>query len=225
MSAAAVQPLSNAQKNGLMSLAREAFLLAKQRGAVDDDADFDTWRKAQHGAACDRPPFGLREAQNDDFRLIRGHFLVILGNAEAAFYAFIGSGPEHEERRRMAYRLAAQVGTLAKTWGAQRKLTDAEAARQAWAYCLAIARDKAKGRPFDEMTATDVRNLGFTILNRRSAHAGVGQTGNRNKSQAARTRHARKPAVCSNRLPNAEKAAGLLTGQPADFRAIPHVSG
>lgn len=225
MSAAAVQPLSNVQKTALMRLARDAFTIAKERGAVDDEADFDAWRKEQHGEACERPPFGLREAMNDDFRLIRGRFLVILGNAEAAFYAFIGSGSENEKRRRMAYRLAAQVGTLAKTWGAQRKLTDAEAARQAWAYCLAIARDKAKGRSFDEMTAVEVRNLGFTILNRRSAHAGVGQTGNRNKSQAARTRLARKPAVCSNRLPNAEKAAGLLIGQVADFRAIPHVSG
>lgn len=224
MSAAAVQPLSNAQKNGLMRLAREAFQLAKQRGAVDDDADFDTWRKAQHGAACERPPFGLREARNDDFRLIRGHFLVILGNAEAAFYAFIGAGAENEERRRMAYRLAAQVGTLAKTWGAQRKLTDAEAARQAWAYCLKIARDKAKGRPFDEMTAAEVRYLGFTILNRRSAHAGVGQTSNRNKSQAAGKQRARQPANCSNRLPNAQKPSGLLADESPVFRAFPPVS-
>lgn len=211
MSAAAVQPLSNVQKAGLACLAREAFTVAKRRGAVDDDANFDAWRYAEHGKACDCPPFGLREAQNDQYRLLAGHFLVILGNAEAAFELFIGSGPEAEERRRMAYRLAAQVGILAKTWGAQRKLTDAEAARQAWAYALKIARDKSQGRPLDTLTARELRNVGFTILNRRSAHAGVGKAENRNKSQRIGKPSASPSPECSNRLPSVNFGRGPIT--------------
>jgi len=203
MSAAAVQPLSNKQKSDLMRLERETFTVAKRRGAIDDDTDFDVWRKIEHGKACNRPPFGLREATNDEYRLLAGHFLVILGNAEAAFELFIGSGPEAEERRRMAYRLAASVGILAKTWGAQRKLPDAEAARQAWAYALKIARDKSGGRSLDSLDARELRNVGFTILSRRSAYAGVGSTATRNKSQRVR----RKPSasslpVCADRLPS-----------------------
>jgi len=225
MSTAAAQPLSNVQKAALMRLHRDAFTIAKGRGAVDDDADFDAWRKEQNGLATGRPPHGLREAQNDDFRLIRGHFLVILGNAEAAFEAFIGSGEENEERRRMACRLAAQVGTLAKTWGAQRKISDQQAAAEAWKYTLSIAHDKAGGRKLSALTAVDLRNLGFTILNRRSAHAGVGRSANRNKSQRAGKRRAKPALDCSNRLPSAGLAAGLIAPAPPVFRECPQVSG
>lgn len=197
------QPLSKDQKTGLACLAREAFIVAKRRGAIDDDADFDAWRYGEHGKACQCPPFGLREAKNDQYRLLAGHFLVILGNAEAAFELFIGSGPEAEERRRMAYRLAASVGILAKTWGALRKLPDAEAARQAWAYALKIARDKSGGRSLDSLDARELRNIGFTVLNRRSSHAGVGSTATRNKSQRVRRKpSASSPPVCSDRLPS-----------------------
>lgn len=183
MSAAGNQPLSAAQKTRLVMLAREAFALCKARGAVDEDADFDAWRYAEHGEACERPPFGLREAMNDDFRRIRGRFAVILGNAELAFADFVEGAPDAEERRRMAYRLAGHVGALVEFWAREKGVTDAEAARQAWAYTAAIARDKARGRKLADLSAKELAELGYTILNRTNAFRGVGNPAFRNKRQ------------------------------------------
>jgi hypothetical protein len=220
---AETQPLSSNQKKAIMCLTNDAFGISIYRGAIDNDANFDRWRKEQYGTACGRPAFGLREAQNDDFRLICGRLLVILGNAEAAFEAFIGSGPENEARRRMAHRLAAKVGILAKLWGAQRKIPDAEAAKQAWAYTLAIARDKAKGQALDTLPAKTVEQIGFTIINRISAHRGVGSTENRNKSQRTRKPKASR-AECANRLPSSVSPPQMCADSPPPFRAFPLVS-
>lgn len=186
------QPLNNNQKTRLAILARMAFAISKQRGAVDDDADFDQWRYATQGEAVGLPTLGLREAVQGQFRELRGRFFVILGNAEAAFEDFMQGGDEKELRRQRMHRLAGNVGALAEFWRGEKGIDEPEAARQAWAYTTAIARDKARGRPLAELTAQELTQLGFTILNRLNQKRGVGSAANRNKSQRAK---AQKPAA------------------------------
>lgn len=198
----ASQPLKPKQISRLAMLRKAAFEVAKRRGAVDDDADFREWYLCEQGEAIGRDSLSLTEAKQADFRLIRGRFFVILGNAEAAFADFMEGGAVNEDRRQKLHRLAAQVGSLADALKRDQEaleiarlrgvpMDDAEAGRQAWAYCVAVARDKARGRRLHEMTPKELAQLGFTMLNRASAKRGVGRPENRNKSQRAAARQSR----------------------------------
>lgn len=188
MNTKANQPLTGEQKKRLMAMSRAAFKLAIQRGAIDDDTDFDSWRKSEYGRACELPSLGLRDAIQGQYRLIRGWLHVILGNAEAAFHDFLEGSQEDEARRQCMWHLAASVSGLASYWAKERKLSDEASAQQAWAYCLDIARDKASGRPLAQLTAVELRNMAFTMINRTNAFRGVGSAENRNKSQRASLR-------------------------------------
>lgn len=188
MNMLADQPLLPWQKARLMMMAKEAFNVSLARHAIDDGASFDEWRSIEQGRACDLPTLGLREATQAQYRLIRGWWHVILGNAEAAFADFMAGGEDNEARRQTMWHFAAAVSTLAETWKKQKGVDDAEAARQAWAYALAIARHKAGGRPLADMTPVELRNMAYTIRNRDSAHRKVGSADNRNKSQRATPR-------------------------------------
>lgn len=179
-------PLNTRQKSRLAILARMAFRLSISRGAVDDGADYDAWRYEQTGQAVGLPVLGWREATQGQYRLIRGRFFVILGNAESAFEDFMQGGEENELRRQRMHRLAAAVGSLAEFWRGEKGVDDAEASRQAWAYALSIARDKADKRPLSDLSAVELTQLGWTIINRHSAKRGVGSAANRNKTQRAR---------------------------------------
>lgn len=176
-------PLTSKQKSRLAILARMAFRLSIQRGAVDDTADYDAWRYEQTGQAVGVASQGWRESTQGQYRLIRGRFFVILGNAEAAFEDFMQGGEENELRRQRLHRLAAAVGSLAEFWRAEKSIGEDEASRQAWAYALSIARDKAGGRALSALDAAELAQLGFTIINRCNAKRGVGSAANRNKSQ------------------------------------------
>lgn len=211
MNTNANQPLLPWQKSRLMMLAKEAYAVSLGRFAIEDGVTFDAWRAVEQGRPCGMASLGLREATQAQYRLIRGRWHVILGNAEAAFADFMAGGEENEARRQTMWHFAASVSTLAETWKKQRNLTDADASKQAWAYALHIASDKARGRPLSDMTPIELRNMTYTIRNRDSAHRGVGSNANRNKKQRS-TRRA--PAL----------QAGLQPDRPPEIAHVPDLA-
>jgi hypothetical protein len=89
--AAALRPLSDAQKKQLILMAREAWMAAKTGPDADAGADdcpfdiptdrtelsFDDWRRAQCMLVVERP--GLTACRNEDYLPLKAHFLRLLG--------------------------------------------------------------------------------------------------------------------------------------------------
>ena len=73
---AALAPLTNEQKRELVLLARSAWAF------IGRPLDFDTWRHQQVAQVCER--HGLREARQEEYLLLRAHFLGMLGQQRMA---------------------------------------------------------------------------------------------------------------------------------------------
>jgi hypothetical protein len=180
----AATALSAKQVQRLAILGGMAFAISRGRGGVPEGMKVRDWRQQEQGAACGLSVgLSLSDATQGQFNEIAGRFFVILGDAEAAFAAFMQAGPENEARKQLVRRLAGDVAALAAFWAVQKGVHESEASRQAWAYCNAIARDKASGRQVSELDARELTQLGWTIRGRTSAFKGVGNPANRNKSQ------------------------------------------
>lgn len=187
-----LSPLSSTQKALLCVRAKQAWQVARQRGAIDDDVTAEEYREQGQVEACGKR--SLRECTQADFLAIAGKWWVVLGNLDLAFNAFLNGGEQNEARRQMAWRLAGQVAALAEALEHKHcaetgiMLQEAETARQAWAYTTAIAKDKF-GRRVDSLDADELEQLGFTIRNRANAKRGVGDSTTRNKKQRKQRRH------------------------------------
>ncbi len=194
-------PLSAVQVKGLCALANKAYKVAKARHAIDDDMTADDYRKAgqKEAARID----SLKDAHQGHYLAIKGKWFVVLGRLEEAFDLFLRAGDQAHHHAQMKWRLLGQISFWADAKKTAHKaetqieLDDTEAARQAWAYTAALARDKsaAKTARLEDLTTKELEQLGFTIVNRANAMRGVGHTANRNKNQP---RHA-KP-VETNRM-------------------------
>lgn len=73
-------PLSNKQKAAISKLARQAWVLLKQRGATDESES--DYRGREAIAACGRR---VSEALNGDFEILEAHFLANAGKTGRAF--------------------------------------------------------------------------------------------------------------------------------------------
>lgn len=85
--------LNNAQKASLARLAREAFAKRPQAvGGADDGISLDDWRRREVGKACGK--MGLRCCGQEDFNLVKGHFLNLLGQPGAALRSCVRAADE-----------------------------------------------------------------------------------------------------------------------------------
>lgn len=194
-------PLSRIQITQLCTQAGLAFKAAKARGGIEDGTKLDDFRKAgQYEAA---KVTSLTLATQEHYLAILGKWWTVIGNLEAAFYAFLNAGAENEAARQMRWRLAGQVSRLAEGIAQQHdnalmnaqiqqgvtgtltvtRMPADEAARQAWAYAKSLAKDKFAGRLIESLNADELEQLGFTVFNRASQKLGKGDKSKRNKSQ------------------------------------------
>lgn len=188
-------PLSNDQKARLSILAKEAWIIAQRRGAVDDGVTFDVWRYAQQKEACGVE--SLKEANQSHFLAVRGKWFTIIGNLEQAFYDFLNAG--NELARQLKWRLAGEVARLADGIQAEKArenppvmIDAAKAAEEAWNYTRGMASLPLFGaKGLKNLNAEDLKRLCDTVFNRASPKLGVGKAENRNKSQR---RKALKPS-------------------------------
>lgn len=198
--------LSGVQIKLLCTLAGQAHAAAKLREDPAADVDRETWRKNGQDEATGLQGLSLaKDATQEHFLPIRGYWFTIIGNLQQAFYDFLHAGPENEARRQMAWRMMGQVAHLSEALeGRHERLrqitpglaahTPAEAAKNAWNYARAIAKDKFQGRRVEALNADELEQLGFTITGRANAMQGKGDPENRNKSQRLRSK-ARRAAV------------------------------
>lgn len=189
-------PLTNDQKARLSILAKEAWAIAQGRGAVEDGVKFDDWRYTQQLEACGVA--SLRDANQSHFLNLRGKWFTVIGNLELAFYDLLNAGEQNEKTRQMKWRLMGFVAVLADGIKAEKAriqivIDEAQAAKEAWSYTLALAADKGQGRRLESFGPDDLEQLCHTVINRANAKLGKGRPENRNKSQRAGKR-AKKPA-------------------------------
>jgi len=179
-------PLSNQQKARLSILAKQAWMLAQKRGAIEDGVTFDQWRYDQQKEACSVA--SLRDADQSHFLPLRGKWFVILGNLELAFYDMLNAGDLPEKTRQMKWRLIGFVAILADGIQAEKArikvMVEADqAAKEAWNYTLALAKDKYSGRRVESLGPDELQQLCHTVVNRANAKLGKGSAETRNKSQ------------------------------------------
>lgn len=86
-------PLNADQKRALAATARKAY---DQHGGSQTGMTFEDWRHEQQHQACGKA--SLREATQNDFKLLRGHFDKLTGRAVDAFRQFLGQSGEGQRR-------------------------------------------------------------------------------------------------------------------------------
>lgn len=187
-------PLSNDQKARLSILAKAAWNVAQQRGAIEDGVKFDDWRYAQQEEACGVA--SLREANQSHYLHLRGKWFTILGNLEQAFYDFMNGGEQNERTRQLKWRLAGAAAVLSdgireEKARVQIVLDEAQAAVEAWNYTRALCADKFQRRRIDQLDADELEELCFTVINRANAKLGKGKAEHRNKRQREKRKAAK----------------------------------
>lgn len=178
--------LSPVQIRQLCTLAGQAFKVAKQRQDPRTEEGADAFRKAGQKEAAQID--SLTQAHQGHYLALKGYWFTVIGNLEAAFYAFLNAGDDSEHRRQMAWRLMVQVEPLAlgirnEKARIQIDIDEAQAAKEAWLYTQHLAKDKFAGRRIESLSAQELEQLGFTVTNRANAKLKLGKTENRNKKQ------------------------------------------
>jgi hypothetical protein len=140
---AALAPLTNEQKTGLILLARQAWETAHQT------LPFDDWRRQQVLFAVERP--GLTACRNEDYLPLRAHFLRLLGRLDAAE---IAATRVWEDPRRQA---------LAKLQHECRTAQDVMPA--AWNYAAGFVRNK-RNVSIDDADARTIWHAVFLVRRR-----------------------------------------------------------
>jgi hypothetical protein len=178
--------LSGIQIKQLCMMAGQAFKIAKLRSDPRTEDGVDAYRKAGQKEAAQID--SLTQAHQGHYLALKGYWFTVIGNLEAAFYAFLAAGDQNEHRRQMAWRLMGQVEPLAAGIRAEKAriqidIDEAQAAKEAWLYTQHLANDKFDGRRIESLNATELEQLGFTVTNRANAKLKLGKTANRNKKQ------------------------------------------
>jgi hypothetical protein len=125
-------PLTNAQKRYLSQLARAAW---QRAGADADGLNEAEWRRSEVVRACGK--FGLRCCGQDDYGVVKGHFLAALGRDGAALRAMVQGDPEANRKRQALWCLRRELGA------------------RPMAYAEGILRNMSRGE-FTLVTATSV---------------------------------------------------------------------
>lgn len=96
--------------------ARKAFDFQRDQGIIDEDANFDTWRRTQCMSAVGKE--GISCCNHIDFQPLLGHFKMLAGDDSGAFQALMQSGAptdhadpgdDHELRRNLVFVIAATI--------------------------------------------------------------------------------------------------------------------
>jgi hypothetical protein len=105
--------LSNRQKGYLAQLASRAHVATSREGigGADDGIELDEWRRREVAKACGK--FGLRCCSQDDYRLVEGHFLNLLGQEDRAMRSFERAAEDPKRRAEIVLcRELARYGFL-----------------------------------------------------------------------------------------------------------------
>jgi hypothetical protein len=147
---AALAPLTNEQKTGLILLARQAYgTTHPTQSTTHEVLSFDDWRRQQVLFAVERP--GLTACRNEDYLPLRAHFLRLLGRTGAAE---IAAARVWEDPRRQA---------LAKLQHECRTAQDVMPA--AWNYAAGFIRNK-RNVSIDDADARTIWHAVFLVRRR-----------------------------------------------------------
>jgi hypothetical protein len=145
-------PLTNNQKRYLAGLAERAFNLeaARARGRGEAVADGwrerEAWRHEEVAKACRK--LGLRCCSQDDYKLVEGHFLKMVGEEGRALNAFMRATTE---KRRVAEWKVCQA---------------CDEAGVRLGYAEAICRAQNNGLGLQEVGEKALWRLVYTVRNR-----------------------------------------------------------
>lgn len=175
-------PLSNLQKARIAQLAAQAYKAQKYL-----DLTLEEWRRSEQEIACGRS--SLRECTQVHFLSLVAHFQALAGDKAESKKTWSRTGrvkdsgimhDTHENRQ----TAMAKITEALKEHQAAMALTGQPPA-VTYPYVLAIVKNQHK-KPIDQLTATQLQRLLFTVTNRISAKEGRGHSRNRNKSQRRR---------------------------------------
>ena len=155
-------PLTKGQKSYLSQLAQRAFLrqcaLARGRGEVFADGQYEglavsvaqeKFRHAQVAQASGK--LGLRCCSQDDYKLVEGHFLELLGQPGAALKAQVRAATE--TRRVIEHKIVQACAEFGF----------------AMSYAHKICTSQNHGQGLDEVGEKQLWNVFYTIRNRGNA--------------------------------------------------------
>lgn len=135
--------LSNVQKRILSGLSRQAW---QKAGPELDGISEEDFRHQEVIKACGK--IGLRCCDQNDYKLVEGHFLELLGHHGAAFNANLRAATE--TRRLVVHKIT----TACQEFGLQ------------LAYANTICRNQNHGRGLDEVEEKALWRIFYTIRNR-----------------------------------------------------------
>ena len=164
-------PLTNDQKRYLSQLATRAFnrQTAMARGSLQTatgqtaiippgmsySAAVDEYRRVQVIAACGKA--GLRCCDQNDYKLVEGHFQELLGNSGAAFNAQVRAATE--TRRLVEFKITAACEEFGFSVS----------------YANKICTAQNHGRTLEQVEEKQLWNVFYTIRNRGNARKRVTQ--------------------------------------------------
>lgn len=154
----ATKPLTNTQKAALAIAARAAFDLQNKLG-LTGDLNLADWRHEECKTACGLSSF--RELTNTNFRSVMARFLALAGKPDEAKKMWAKTGrvqgsDEHadtHENREVAKAILRDL--IASSQG---RISDA--------YVAKIIRDKHPENTLENLPASALQKLIFTIQNR-----------------------------------------------------------
>ena len=136
-------PLSKLQKRHLSQLARQAWSKA---GPELDGISEEDFRHQEVAAACGK--LGLRCCDQNDYKLVEGHFLDKLGHHRAAFAAQLRAATE--TRRLVSHKITGACTEFGFHLS----------------YADKICRAQTQGRGLDEIEEKALWRIFYTVRNR-----------------------------------------------------------
>ena len=176
-----LSPLTARQIKGMCALASLAFRRARERAGMDDGDTVETFRHREQLAAtrCG----SLKEMNQGHYRVLKAHWLTLIGLLGEAYDLLIKTGEGQEQRELIQYQLAGCAANIAYAFQVKKGQPVAEAVDGAWRYILAIAADKFGGKAARDLTLAELVQLRDTATNRFNAMMGRGSSAGRNKKQ------------------------------------------
>jgi hypothetical protein len=198
--------LSKLQKARISQVAREAFDHQDRLGLIEtegasDSARVTAWRRKEQIRAVRIE--SLTNCGNQHFRPLLAHFLCLAGRDDQAFNYQLKTGrvkdhgaldDTHENRETQRTLIVQELTAHAAKCSPGKEGWDPIIAAKVTEkgglicanYVIAIAKSKCKGRSLDSLTATELRQILYTIRNRIAAREGRGATWSRNNKQRAK---------------------------------------
>lgn len=175
ISGAALAPLTGEQRQKLAQLARRAFDRICRRSSADiggsgrvcprpsasiGGSDFDSWRHAQIRQCVERA--GIRECRQEDYDVVKAHFLRLLGHAEMA------------ERMQARADVEPRRQALGKLHRECREASDV--IDRPLEYVAAISAARFKTRTIDDLSEKQLWSLVFDLRRNAQRRRNGGRT-------------------------------------------------